>query len=126
MELAKLPVDVTLVDRKNYHTFQPCSTRWRWRCFPRRTSRSRYGRSCRPREHRSADGRGVGFDLDQRQVRLKTGSVLAYDYLIVATGRPSPTLGVKIGRSCAGLKTIDDALEMRRRVLLRLSWRSGR
>jgi NADH dehydrogenase FAD-containing subunit len=40
-------VDVTLVDRNNYHQFQPCCTRWQARSCPRRISPGRIGRSSR-------------------------------------------------------------------------------
>jgi NADH dehydrogenase len=120
MELAKLPVDVTLVDRKNYHTFQPLL----YQVALAVLSPADIAQPIRSilRDHANIEvlmDEAVGFDLDQRQVRLKTGSVLAYDYLIVATGATLSYFGREDWAKLApGLKTIDDALEMRRRVLL--------
>jgi NADH dehydrogenase len=120
MELAKLPVDVALVDRKNYHTFQPLL----YQVALAVLSPADIAQPIRSilRDHANIEvlmDEAVGFDLDQRQVRLKTGSVLAYDYLIVATGATLSYFGREDWAKLApGLKTIDDALEMRRRVLL--------
>jgi NADH dehydrogenase FAD-containing subunit len=69
----------------------------------------------------------VGFDLDQRQVRLKTGSVLEYDYLIVATGSTHSYFGHEEWAKLApGLKTVDDALRCAAACCWRSSWRSAR
>ena len=120
MELAKLPVDVTLVDRKNYHTFQPLL----YQVALAVLSPADIAQPIRSilRDHANIEvlmDEAVGFDLDQRQARLKTGSVLGYDYLIVATGSTHSYFGHEDWAKLApGLKTIDDALEMRRRVLL--------
>jgi NADH dehydrogenase len=120
MELAKLPVDVTLVDRKNYYTFQPLL----YQVALAVLSPADIAQPIRSilRDHPNIEvlmDEAVGFYLDQRQVRLKTGSVLGYDYLIVATGSTHSYFGHEDWVKLApGLKTIDDALEMRRRVLL--------
>jgi NADH dehydrogenase len=120
MALAKLPVDVTLVDRKNYHTFQPLL----YQVALAVLSPADIAQPIRSilRDHANIEvlmDEAVGFDLDQRQVRLKTGSVLEYDYLIVATGSTLSYFGHEEWAKLApGLKTIDDALDMRRRVLL--------
>src|SRR5205085_3942128 len=59
-----------------------------------------------------------GFDLQRRLVKLAQGE-LAYDYLIVAAGASHSYFGHDEWAPLApGLKTIEDALEMRRRVLL--------
>jgi NADH dehydrogenase len=61
----------------------------------------------------------IGFDTEERRVTLKSGAVLIYDYLIVATGSTHSYFGHDDWAKLApGLKTIEDALEMRRRVLL--------
>jgi len=120
MELAKLPVDVTLVDRKNYYTFQPLL----YQVALAVLSPADIAQPLRSilRDHPNIEvlmDEAIGFDLEQRQVRLKTGSVLAYDYLIVATGSTHSYFGHEEWAKLApGLKTIDDALDMRRRVLL--------
>jgi NADH dehydrogenase len=61
----------------------------------------------------------VGFDVTQRRVRLKTGVELEYDYLIVATGSTHSYFGKdEWAKLAPGLKTVEDATEIRRRVLL--------
>jgi len=120
MVLAKLPVDVTLVDRKNYHTFQPLLYQVALAVLspadiaqPIRSIVSDY-----PNIQVLMD-EAVAFDVSHRQVNLKTGSVLAYDYLIVATGATHSYFGHDEWAALApGLKTVEDATEIRRRVLL--------
>ena len=61
----------------------------------------------------------VGFDLVEHRVKLKTGAQLVYDYVIVASGSTHSYFGHEDWVNLApGLKTVEDALEMRRRVLL--------
>jgi NADH dehydrogenase len=120
MELAKLPVDVTLVDRKNYHTFQPLL----YQVALAVLSPADIAQPIRSilRDHPNIEvlmDEAIGFELDRRQVQLRTGAALAYDYLILATGSTHSYFGHEEWAKLApGLKTIDDALDMRRRVLL--------
>ncbi len=61
----------------------------------------------------------VSFDLSEQRVQLKTGALLEYDYLILATGSTHSYFGHDDWAKLApGLKTIEDATEIRRRVLL--------
>jgi NADH dehydrogenase len=61
----------------------------------------------------------VGLDLSEQRVQLKTGALLEYDYLILATGSTHSYFGREDWAKLApGLKTIEDATEIRRRVLL--------
>jgi NADH dehydrogenase len=120
MTLAKLPVDVTLVDRKNYHTFQPLL----YQVALAVLSPADIAQPIRSilRNHPNIQvlmDEAVGFNVPEHQVHLKTGAVLEYDYLIVATGSTHSYFGHDDWENLApGLKTIDDALDMRRRVLL--------
>jgi NADH dehydrogenase len=120
MGLADLPVDVTLVDRKNYHTFQPLL----YQVALAVLSPADIAQPIRSilRDHPNIEvlmDEVVGFDLDQRHVNLKTGAVMIYDYLIVATGSTHSYFGHEDwAKSAPGLKTIEDATEIRRRVLL--------
>ena len=101
MELADLPVDVTLVDRKNYHTFQPLL----YQVALAVLSPADIAQPIRSilRDHPNIEvlmDEAIGFDLDQRHVQLKTGAFLEYDYLIVAVvGSIYSTLATTIGRS---------------------------
>jgi NADH dehydrogenase len=118
--LAKLPVDVTLVDRKNYHTFQPLL----YQVALAVLSPADIAQPIRSilRDHPNIEvlmDEVVGFDLEQKQVRLKTGAILDYDYLIVASGATHSYFGHDDwATSAPGLKTVEDATEIRRRVLL--------
>src|SRR5579871_3384093 len=118
MELAKLSVDITLVDRKNYHTFQPLL----YQVALAVLSPADIAQPIRSilRDHSNVEAlmdEVVGLDLDQRHVHLKTGSVLEYDYLILASGSTHSYFGHENWAALApGLKTVEDAVEMRRRV----------
>jgi NADH dehydrogenase len=118
--LAKLPVDITLVDRKNHHTFQPLL----YQVALAVLSPAEIAQPIRSilRDHRNIEvlmDEATGFDLSQKRVRLKTGALLEYDYLILATGSTHSYFGHDDWAKLApGLKTIEDATEIRRRVLL--------
>src|SRR5712671_4007015 len=119
-KLAGKPVDVTLVDRKNHHTFQPL-------LYQVATSVLSPGQIASPLRHilRHASNVEVimaevtGFEADARRVLLNDGSELQYDYLIVAAGARHSYFGHdEWEKDAPGLKTIEDAVEIRRRVLL--------
>src|SRR6266850_889071 len=119
-KLAGKPVDVTLVDRKNHHTFQPL-------LYQVATSVLSAGEIASPLRHilhRAPNvevilGEVTDFEADSRRVFLEDGSELKYDYLIVAAGARHSYFGHdEWEHDAPGLKTIEDALEIRRRVLL--------
>ena len=118
--LANQPVEVTLVDRKNHHTFQPLL----YQVATAVLSPGEIASPLRRILHRARNtevllGEVVGFDTAARRVRLKDGAELAYDYLIVAAGARHSYFGHEDWAADApGLKTVEDALEIRRRVLL--------
>ena len=120
MDLAKLPVDVTIVDRKNYHLFQPLL----YQVALAVLSPADIAQPIRSlmRDHPNIDvlmDEAVGFDLPDQRVYLKTGVELEYDYLVIATGSTHSYFGRDDWAKLApGLKTIEDATEIRRRVLL--------
>ncbi len=120
MGLAKLPVDVTLVDRKNYHTFQPLL----YQVALAVLSPADIAQPIRSivRDHRNVEvlmDEVTGFEIEARRVQLKSGTQLTYDYLIVATGSTHSYFGRDDWSKLApGLKTVEDATEIRRRVLL--------
>ena len=118
--LARLPVDVTLVDRRNHHTFQPLLYQVALAVLspadiaqPIRTILSR---------QQNAEvlmDEVIGIDADARQITLASGAQLPYDYLVLATGATHSYFGRDDWAPFApGLKTIEDATEIRRRVLL--------
>ena len=117
-ELARAPVRVTLIDRRNHHVFQPLLYQVATAALnpsdiamPIR----RILRNQRNAEVLFAEARGV--DLKSKVVVLDEGNV-AYDHLIVATGARHSYFGHEEWAPFApGLKSIGDALEIRRRVL---------
>jgi Pyridine nucleotide-disulphide oxidoreductase len=118
--LAKSAVDVTLIDRRNHHTFQPLLYQVALAVLPTSDIASPIRTILRmARNVEVVMDEVVNFDLKNRQVFLDSGIQLKYDYLIVATGATHSYFGHNEWEEHApGLKTIDDALEIRRRVLL--------
>src|SRR5579862_3852273 len=118
-KLAKAPVSITLLDAKNFHTFQPL-------LYQVATAGLSPGEIAAPirwilRRDRNVEvlmSKVQGFDLSRRVVKLEHEE-LSYDYLIVAAGASHAYFGHDEWEPFApGLKTIEDALEIRRRVLL--------
>ena len=118
--LGDLPVDVTLIDRKNHHTFQPLL----YQVALAVLSPADIAQPIRSmvREHANIEvvmDEVTGFHLAERHVGLKSGAKLEYDFLIVATGSTHSYFGKDEWAPLApGLKTVEDAVEIRRRVLL--------
>ena len=118
--LGKLPVDVTLVDRKNYYTFQPLL----YQVALAVLSPADIAQPIRSilRDSPNVEvlmDEVIGFDLDRKFVHLKTGAELAYDFLILASGSTHSYFGHdEWSKLAPGLKTVEDATEIRRRVLL--------
>ncbi len=117
--LAGKPVHVTIVDRKNHHTFQPL-------LYQVATAGLSPGEIAAPIRSVFRDDANVvslmeevqGFDLERKLVQTSE-QVLPYDYLIVAAGAVHAYFGHDEWEPYApGLKTIEDALEIRRRILL--------
>ncbi|MFN5599150.1 MAG: NAD(P)/FAD-dependent oxidoreductase [Gemmatimonas sp.] len=119
--LAKAPVRITLLDRTNHHLFQPLlyqvatavlnpsdiSVPIRW--LLRRQQNATVVMADVDR-----------IDLERRAVSLDGGTVhLSFDYLVIATGARHAYFGhPEWEQHAPGLKSIEDALEMRRRFLL--------
>jgi NADH dehydrogenase len=118
--LGKLDVDVTIVDRKNHHTFQPL-------LYQVALAVLSPGDIAQPirsilRNHRNTEvvmDEVLGIDTSTRRITLKSGAVMVYDYLIVATGSTHSYFGHdEWAKIAPGLKTVEDATDIRRRVLL--------
>jgi NADH dehydrogenase len=118
--LRKAPVRVTLVDRHNHHLFQPLlyqvatatlspgdiASPIRWILRYARNTRVWLG-----------DVRAI--DLANRRIMLEDGALIEYDYLIVATGTSHTYFGHdEWAPHAPGLKTLEDALAIRRRILV--------
>lgn len=118
-KLGKLPVRVTLVDRKNHHTFQPLLYQVATAGLSPSEIATPVRRILRDYENiRVFLAEAVGFDLDNKIVKLEKLGV-PYDYLIVATGATHSYFGHPEWQHYApGLKTLEDATEIRRRILM--------
>jgi NADH dehydrogenase len=117
--VARYPVSVTLIDRKNHHTFQPLLYQVATAGLsPGEIAAPIRGVLSRKKNVAVLLGEVCGFDLANRRVKLADFDV-EYDYLIVAAGVSHSYFGHDEWANVApGLKTIEDALEIRRRVLL--------
>ncbi len=117
--LRSAPVRVTLLDRENHHTFQPLlyqvataglapsditvPIRWRLRGQENTTVLM---------------AEVTGIDVEDRHVTIDNGSLLSYDFLIVATGARHAYFGhTEWEQHAPGLKSIADAVDMRQRFL---------
>jgi NADH dehydrogenase len=120
-ELGKAPeVDVTLVDRRNHHLFQPL-------LYQVATGSLAPGEIAQPlrsifRKRKNITvllAEAVGIDVEARRILLSDGGPIDYDSLIVATGARFSYFGHdEWARDAPGLKSIDDALDVRRRILI--------
>lgn len=117
--LAREPLQITIVDRKNHHTFQPL-------LYQVATAGLSPGEIASPIRAIFRGETNVvslleevqDFDLDRHLVKTSEQEI-SYDYLIVAAGATHAYFGHDEWEPYApGLKTIEDALEIRRRVLL--------
>ena len=117
--LARAPVDITIIDRHNHHTFQPLlyqvataalsspDIAWPIRSILRNQKNARVVMAA-----------VTGIDVAKRIVHAGPVEV-AYDFLVLATGATHSYFGHdEWAETAPGLKSIDDALEIRRRILL--------
>src|SRR5215210_517795 len=118
--LANEAVDVILIDRKNHHTFQPLLYQVALALLsPAEIAASLRHILRKAHNVRTLLGEVTGFDLTARRVKLSDGAELEYDYLLVAAGARHAYFGHDEWAGAApGLKTIEDAVEIRSRLLL--------
>lgn len=117
--LAKVDADVTVVDRHNYHLFQPLLYQVATAGLPP-SDIAWPIRSILRRQRNAAVllGEVTAVDTARNVVELGRRSV-GYDYLVIATGSTHSYFGHDAWQPIApGLKTIDDATDIRRRILL--------
>ena len=121
-KLGGQPIAVTVVDRLNYHLFQPLL--YQVALAGLAATDIAYPIRAALHGHHNIDvvlAEVVGFDLERRLVRLSDGSDLPYEYLVVAAGARTSYFGHDDwARIAPGIKDLDDALEVRRRVLIAL------
>jgi NADH:ubiquinone reductase (H+-translocating) len=118
--LGKLPVDVTVLDRKNHHTFQPLLYQVALAVLsPADIAQPIRSILRRQRNTEVLMDEVVAIDTASRQVALVSGARIPFDYLVVATGSTHSYFGHEEWAPLApGLKSVEDATEIRRRVLL--------
>ena len=118
--LSRLPVDVTVVDRRNHYTFQPLL----YQVALAVLSPADIAQPIRTilRNHQNTQvlmDEVVAIDETARQVTLASGTHLPYDYLLLAAGATHSYFAhPEWVQFAPGLKSIEDATEIRRRVLL--------
>jgi NADH:ubiquinone reductase (H+-translocating) len=117
--LRDVAVDVIVIDRANHHTFQPLLYQVATAGLSAPQIASPIRHILRSQKNvRVLLGDAVAIDADRKRVVLTDGEV-GFDYLIVATGVTHSYFGNDPwARYAPGLKTLDDALEIRRRILI--------
>jgi NADH dehydrogenase len=118
--LARAPADVTLIDRHNYHLFQPLL----YQVATAALSPADIAEPIRAVLRRQQNvtvllDEVIGIDAAARRVKTRSGAGPTYDYLILATGSQYNYFGHDDWpRLAPGLKSVDDATLIRRRLLL--------
>lgn len=118
--LKRAPVDVTVVDRRNYHLFQPLLYQVATGSLsPGEIAAPIRGVLSNQKNARVLLGEAVDIDPSTKQVILKDGGTVQYDSLIVATGSQGSYFGHDEWKNWApGLKTVEDATTIRHKILL--------
>jgi NADH:ubiquinone reductase (H+-translocating) len=117
--LGNQPVQVTIIDRNNFHLFQPML----YQVATAGLAPSDIANPLRAVLEKQANtgvlmAEVTGIDREQQQVLLGEKQTLHYDYLIVATGATSNYFGHPEWEKLApGLKSVNDALAIRRQIL---------
>jgi NADH dehydrogenase len=115
--LAKAGFRVTLVDRRNHHVFQPLLYQVATAVLNPSDIAAPIRRIVHGKNVTVLLGEVTRIDLDRKRVHLGDGDI-KYDYLVVATGSTHSYFGHDDWAAFApGLKSIEDALEIRKRVL---------
>jgi NADH dehydrogenase len=115
--LRKAPVEVTLIDRRNHHLFQPLLYQVATAVLSPSDIAAPIRRVVHGDNVRVLMGEASAVDLGNKIVRLECDDV-PYDYLVIATGSTHSYFGHEDwARHAPGLKTVEDALEIRSRVL---------
>lgn len=118
--LARAKVDLVLLDRTNHHLFQPLLYQVAAAALsPRDIARPLRDILRRQKNATVLMANVTGFDVANQEVLIGEGETVRYDYLVVAIGARHSYFGKDAWEIHApGLKTLEDALELRRRVLL--------
>ena len=113
------PVDVTVLDRRNYHLFVPLL----YQVATAGLEPEEIAQPVRRILHNNPNvrfrlGEAISIDLDRRAVALADGSELPYDFLVLAAGSATNDFGLaSVRKHAAALRTLDDAESLRDEVL---------
>jgi NADH dehydrogenase len=115
-----MAVDVTVIDRRNHHTFQPLLYQVALAVLSPADIAQAIRTIVRHQPNTEVLMDEVtGIDVSTKTITLKSGAQVRWDYLVLATGATHSYFGKDEWAPLApGLKTIEDAIEIRRRVLL--------
>ncbi len=119
MALRSAPVDVTVIDRHNYHLFQPLL----YQVATASLSPAEIAQPIRSILRDQANARVLldevnGVDAAKKIVRTVSGERIAYDYLIIATGARHSYFGKdQWEKDAPGIKSVDDATRVRGKIL---------
>ena len=123
-KLKRAPVEVTLIDRRNFHLFQPLLYQVATGSLsPGEISAPLRGVLSKQKNALVLLGEAADIDPDAKQVKLRDGAAFAYDSLIVATGSKTSYYGNDAWREYApSLKTIEEATAIRHKILYAFEW----
>src|SRR5450755_1007833 len=118
-KLKHAPVEVILIDRRNFHLFQPLMYQVATGSLsPGEIAAPLRGVLSRQKNAQVLLGEAIDIDPDAKRVILRDGAALEYDSLIVATGSKSSYYGNEGWREWApSLKTIEEATAIRHKIL---------
>src|ERR1700676_113154 len=123
-KLKRAPVEVTLIDRRNFHLFQPLLYQVATGSLsPGEIAAPLPGVLSRQKKTRVLIGEAVDIDPDAKRVILGDGGDFPYDSLVVATGSQTSYYGNDGWRQWApSLKTIEEATAIRHKILYAFEW----
>ena len=118
-KLKNAPVDVTLIDRRNFHLFQPLMYQVATGSLsPGDIAAPIRGVLSKQKNVQVLLGEAVALDPNAKRVALRDGGTFAYDWLIVATGSQTSYYGKDSWRQWApSLKSIEEATDIRHKIL---------
>jgi NADH:ubiquinone reductase (H+-translocating) len=123
-KLKRAPVEVTLIDRRNFHLFQPLLYQVATGSLsPGEISAPLRGVLSRQKNAEVLLGEAADINPDAKRVKLRDGACFDYDSLIVATGSKTSYYGHEEWRPHApSLKTIEEATAIRHKILYAFEW----
>jgi NADH dehydrogenase len=123
-KLRRAPVEVTLIDRRNFHLFQPLLYQVATGSLsPGEIAAPLRGALSRQKNAQVLLGEAVDIDPDAKRVILRDGADFSYDSLIVATGSQTSYYGNDGWREWApSLKSVEEATAIRHKILYAFEW----